>query len=159
MREESTRRNDAIVRLPAEGERLNVLGVLVRVLADSAATGGACVVMELTVPPGEGPPLHRHTLDDECFFITEGTVLFELNGRRVVQGPGGFVRAPRGSIHTFRNAGASPARMVVICTPGGLEGPFREVDALSRDGNPTPETVTEVFARFDLEILGPPLQG
>jgi mannose-6-phosphate isomerase-like protein (cupin superfamily) len=159
MREQSSKPSEAIVLQPGAGERLTVVGEVVRILADAKATNGACTIMELTVPAGDGPPLHRHHLDDEHFYIVEGTILFEMNGKRVVLGPGGFLRAPRGSRHAFRNVGAGPGRIIVVCTPGGIDGPFREVDALSRDREPTPEELTAVFAKFDLDILGPPIQA
>lgn len=147
----------AIVHQPGGGERLNVVGDDIRILVDSKATGGACVIFEDTTPPGMGPPLHRHGRDDEFFFVVEGTALFQVDGQRYTVGAGGFAFVPRGSVHTFMNPGPGLLRTVITCTPGGLEGPFRETHALGVAGNATPETVTAAFKKFDLEIMGPPL--
>jgi mannose-6-phosphate isomerase-like protein (cupin superfamily) len=147
-----------IVHQPGKGETLHVVGETIRILVDSAATGGACLVFENTSPPGSGPPLHRHGRDDEAFFVVEGTVKFSVNGQEAMLGPGGFAFAPRGSIHTFLNVGPGPCRMIITCTPGGLEVPFRECDALARQGRMTPEAVTAAFQKFDLDIMGPPLK-
>ncbi|MCO6437451.1 MAG: cupin domain-containing protein [Phycisphaerae bacterium] len=147
-----------LVLSPDQGEILNVVGDRVRILADSSMTDGRCVVFENTTDPGNGPPLHRHGRDDEHFFVVEGTVKFAIDGREVVLTAGGSVFAPRGSVHTFMNAGTTPSRMIITCCPGGLEGPFREADRLAREGRVTPETLAEAFRKFDLEFVGPPLQ-
>ncbi len=148
----------AMIRQPGQGEFLSVVGETIRILADSAATGGKCVVFENISPAGSGPPLHRHGRDDEAFFVVEGTVKFSVNGTETVLNAGGFAFAPRGSVHTFLNVGPGPCRMIITCTPGGLEVPFRECDALARQGKVTPEAVTAAFKNFDLDIMGPPLK-
>lgn len=145
------------IRRPEEGEVLNVVGDRMRFLVDSDATDGKCCIFELFTDPGVGPPLHRHGRDDEFFHIVEGTVKFVVDGKEVVLGPGASVLAPRGSVHAFRNVGNAPSRMIVMCFPGGLEGPFREVDRLTRDGMATPKAIVLAFKKFDLDILGPPL--
>ncbi|TWT45373.1 Quercetin 2,3-dioxygenase [Phycisphaerae bacterium RAS1] len=142
-----------------EGEILNVVGDRIRILADSKASGGACVVFEEITAPGGGPPLHRHGRDDEWFFVIDGRAKFSVDGRETIVGPGGFVFAPRGCVHTFRNVGDGPSRMIISCVPGGLEGPFREADQLAREGRATPETLAAAFRKFDLEFVGPPLAG
>jgi mannose-6-phosphate isomerase-like protein (cupin superfamily) len=143
---------------PAEGERVGVVGSTVRVLADASVTGGRCFIFEEHTPPGVGPPLHRHGVDDEFFFILEGRYRFVLDGREFLAEPGAFVSAPKGSVDTFVNCGASPGRMLLVTMPAGLEGPFRETQALEKLGPPTPEALAAVFAKFGLGILGPPLR-
>ncbi|HUO06742.1 MAG TPA: cupin domain-containing protein [Phycisphaerae bacterium] len=142
-----------------EGEYLSVVGESIRILLDSNATGGKCVMFENISPVGNGPPLHRHGRDDEYFFVLEGTMKFIVDGRESIVKAGGATFAPRGSVHAFSNIGNAPCRMLVMCTPGGLEGPFREVDRLGRDGSVTMEALVAAFKRFDLEFVGPPLQA
>jgi mannose-6-phosphate isomerase-like protein (cupin superfamily) len=140
------------------GAALSVVGDSIRILADSASTGGACVIFEAVTPPAGGPPLHRHGRDDEHFCILEGKVKFSIDGKEIVLGPGGYAYAPRGSVHTFVNAGPTPSRMIITCTPGGLEAPFRACDCMVREGRQTMEAVVAAFREFDLEIMGPPLK-
>lgn len=142
---------------PATGEVLSVVGEQIRILADGAMTGGKFLVFEESGPPGGGPPLHRHDRDDEFFTILEGTLKFVVEGVTRTVGPGETMFAPKGSVHTFVNVGAARHRMLVFCCPAGLEGPFRECDALEREGRLTPESVTAAFTKFDLHIVGPPL--
>lgn len=142
---------------PNEGQRLSVVGDTVRVLADGAATGGRCFIFELTTPASGGPPLHRHSIDDEYFFVIEGSYKFVIDGREIAASPGSFVHAAKGSLHTFMNAGSAPGRMLIVTSPAGLEAPFRATHEASKSGPPPVPTLVEIFAKFNLSIEGPPL--
>ena len=41
-------------------------------------TGGSMTAYETTAAPGEGPPLHVHTNEDEVLYTLEGTIRFRL---------------------------------------------------------------------------------
>lgn len=142
---------------PDEGERLNVIGDRVRVLTDGRSSGGRLLIFEECSGSGDGPPLHRHSHDDECFYILSGRYKFVCDGREFMAEPGAFVCAPRGSVHTFVSCAADggESRMLIICTPPGLEGPFRECDAAG-PGIGT-EAAIAAFGRFDLSFVGPKL--
>ena len=144
----------ARVLQPGEGEMIRVVTDTVRVLADGAATGGRLFIFEEITEPGHGPPLHRHGVDDEYFFVLEGEFTFVIDGRRVAVSKGAFVTVPKGSQHTFTNSGSTTGRMLIVTTPPGLESPFRETAAMSEL---TPEKLTVAFAKFNLSIEGPPL--
>lgn len=146
----------ARVTPPGAGETLRVITDHVRILADGAATGGRLFIFEESTPPGGGPPLHRHAHDDEYFYILEGTYRFVLDGRTFVAERGAFVAAPKGSLHTFCNAGDAPGRMLIVCAPAGLEDCFRKTARLA--GPPTPEKVSACFegwVRFEGPPIGP----
>ncbi|MDX2016903.1 MAG: cupin domain-containing protein [Planctomycetota bacterium] len=149
----------AMVRAPGEGPTLSVVGETIRVLADSAMTGGACAMIEETGPFGAGPPLHRHTREDEHFYVLEGQYKFTVNGQESMVSAGGYAFAPRGSVHTFVNATPPPgrARLLVVCTPGGLESAFRECDELARRGPVSMDAIVAAFGKIGVEFLGPPL--
>ncbi|HWB20910.1 MAG TPA: cupin domain-containing protein [Phycisphaerales bacterium] len=140
-------------------EILDVVGEEIRVLADSSSTRGQCFIFEDISPPSGGPPLHTHTRDDEFFYILEGSVKFVIDGVESIARAGEFRHAPRGSIHAFMNMGPGKSRMLITCTPAGLETAFREVDALNRAGKMTPETLTAAFKKIELDIVGPPLSA
>lgn len=141
------------------GESLNVVGESIRVLADGRASGGRAFIFEETSPAGMGPPLHRHTHDDEFFYILAGRYRFVCDGKEFIANPGAFVCAPKGSTHTFVscNPDGGVSKMLVICTPPGLEGPFRECTA----GGPSMpmDAILAAFTKFDLEFVGPPLKA
>ena len=99
-------------------------------------TLGAYSFTESIVAPGTGPVPHRHSREDESFYILEGQFEFrigERGERSIVAAPGTFVFAPRGIPHTFRNVGTTPARILVIISPAGLEKFFEERTALQKE--------------------------
>lgn len=148
----------AFTLAPDAGEIITVVGDRLRVLADSTTTGGAVVLFDSRCPPGGGPPLHRHSREDEHFVVLEGTALFQVDGNRFTLGPGGYALVRRGSVHSFSNPGPEPLRMLIVCTPGGIEQPFRKADALGRQhSHPPIEQLKAIFAEHGIEILGPPL--
>ena len=82
---------------------------------------------------------------------------YVLDGETFTRGPGQAVFVPRGREHTFRVVGGAPSRSIVILTPGGFEGFFREM-ALGRFRIPEDmPAVMESAARFQLTFTGPPL--
>ena len=98
-------------------------------------TLGAYSLIEFTVKPGTGPVPHRHSREDEAFYVLDGELEFRLGerGERViVVTAGSFIFAPRGIPHTFKNSGTTPARALVIISPAGLEAFFGERRALQK---------------------------
>lgn len=149
--------------LPAgEGESFNIIGGGVRILVDGESTGGRCCMFEVPVPPGDGPPIHRHLREDEFFYVLEGRFKFSIDGREFVGERGSFACAPRGSLHAFRNLGAATGVLLVTCTPAGLEVPFRAV-RIPEPGSTTPaltpQQVIALFEKHGITFHGPQLAG
>ena len=94
-------------------------------------------VVEVSVPSGwPGPPLHHHAFA-EAFYVLEGALTFQLGDERESsRGPGEFVFAPGGAIHTLANFSGAPARYLLLCTPGGFERRFE-----AEPTGPIPETI------------------
>lgn len=114
-------------------------------------------VLETVSPPNLGPPRHVHHDADETFVVLSGDVEFWLEGETFTRGPGQAVFVPRGKEHTFRIVGGEPSRSIVILTPGGFEGFFREMaEGRFRIPEDMP-AVVESAARFQLTFAGPPL--
>jgi quercetin dioxygenase-like cupin family protein len=125
------------------GETIAVTGDLYRFLATSEETGGAYAIWHATVPPGGGPPPHRHALEMEVFFILKGEMTFYDDGRPVRLGAGGLISLPEGRRHWFRNETGGNAEMLIFVAPGGLERMFRETGIPCPDGIPKPPEEAE----------------
>jgi mannose-6-phosphate isomerase-like protein (cupin superfamily) len=69
-----------------------------------------------TSPERPIAPLHVHHLDDECWYVLEGTLGFRLGDEELEAGVGDAVFVPRGTPHTYWNARAQPARYVLVMT-------------------------------------------
>ena len=132
---------------------LDFLGVEARILSRGEDTNGALGLVDMVEPtPGGMPPLHVHHTHDEGFYVLEGSVTLFMPGREVELGPGEFVFAPRGIPHTYR-VGDEPSRWLVTSTPAGFEQFVAEIGSR---GISDPDELTQVAARYGIEILGPP---
>lgn len=139
-------------------EPLDILGMEVLVKLTNADTNGEAAILHQTVPPMSGPPLHRHTREDEWFYILDGEITAEIDGQRTVLHAGDSAFAPRGTEHAFQNFGDGAAQMLVVLTPGGFYRFFEALSFLNR-GLAAPDLArTEQLANeYGLELLGPPL--
>ena len=107
---------------------------------------------EAIIDPNVGPPLHIHHNLDELLYVLEGEMDFVLEDRRFRTGPGGFVYIPKGSRHSFRNFGTTPARMLGFMTPSGMDGFFEAMQRRPASDLP------DIAQAFGLEIVGPQIE-
>jgi len=91
-------------------------------------TGGRFCVIDMHVPPGGGPPPHRHDFE-ETFILLEGEVEATFRGERMVVRAGDTLNIPANAPHQFHNSSDKPVRMLCICSPAGQEKFFMEVGA------------------------------
>ncbi|WP_020673010.1 quercetin 2,3-dioxygenase [Amycolatopsis nigrescens] len=103
-----------------------------------ADTGGATSMIEITVPPGEGPPPHSHSNEDETVHVLAGRLAFVLGDREIVAGPGDFVFIPRDTVHAVRNVGEEVGRTVTTYVPGGMDEYFARVGSPAEPGEQPP---------------------
>ena len=96
-----------VVRKPAQGRTIAVVGDVYRFLATGEDTGGRYAFWEAIVPPGGGPPPHVHSREEEGFYVLEGEVTFWVGDDRLVATAGTFANMPVGTPHAFKNDGAS----------------------------------------------------
>ena len=123
-----------------------------------ADSGGGFSVLNDLIPPRMGPPLHRHSREDEWFYILEGDFVFEVDGEKMTAGAGCSVFAPRGTAHTFQNISPAPGRMILVSQPAGLDTFFTELAAATKNGGePDMAVILPIFEKYGLEFLGPPL--
>jgi quercetin dioxygenase-like cupin family protein len=76
----------------------------------TAQTGGALLALDVTMPPGGGPPgLHRHAAA-EAYRVLEGELTLYLGDERIPAPAGSVFHVPSGAAHTIRNESDAPAR-------------------------------------------------
>jgi quercetin dioxygenase-like cupin family protein len=138
------------VTRPGKGRSVQVIGDSYRLLAISGDAAGGYMIMEATIPPGAGPPLHVHAREDEGFYVLEGQVEFQADGQTLRAGPGTFLNLPKGSRHRFQNVSDRAARMLILCAPGGIEDFFVEADGQG------PEALVAIAERYGITIFPPP---
>jgi len=89
-------------------------------------TAGRFCVIDMHIPPGGGPPPHRHDFE-ETFILLEGEVEATFRGKKSTVRAGETLHIPANAPHQFHNASANPVRLLCICSPAGQEKFFMEV--------------------------------
>ena len=134
------------------GERLRFGEVTILVRASTDTTGGAFAVFE-EVPPLVDTPLHVHANEDELFYSLEGEHVVEVGDEELRIGPGGVVFAPRGVPHSQRRVVPGEGRLLIMTSPAGFEGFFRELAAAEAAGRLGPDAYAGASERYGITWL------
>ena len=135
-----------------DGEQLVFGEVTIVIRASAEMTGGAFSVVE-EVRPMVDTPLHVHENEDELFYVLEGEHVFQVGQEEFRAGPGGLVFAPRGVPHAQRRVVAGEGRLLVLFSPAGFEGFFRELAAAHEAGTLGPEAYAGASERYRITWL------
>ena len=121
-------KRDATVADP-DGNALPHIGLVgdtyTIVLSGEDTRGRYCLV-DMHVPPGGGPPPHRHDFE-ESFTVLAGEIEVVFRGKTSVVRAGQTVHVPANAPHAFKNAADAPARLLCICSPAGQDEFFEQV--------------------------------
>jgi mannose-6-phosphate isomerase-like protein (cupin superfamily) len=114
--------------------------------------------------PVRGTPPHRHSRENESFYVLEGAIEFQLDERTVTATAGTFLHSPQGQLHRFTNITTTPAKILIWVTPAGFEKFIAEVGKVV-DGQVTPaptlspadlEKILATAPKYGIEIIPPP---
>lgn len=133
----TTARPDTDQNLP----HIGVVGDTYTIVLSGDDTAGRFCLIDMHVPPGGGPPPHRHDFE-ETFTLLEGQLDVTFRGQKSVVRAGETINVPANAPHQFHNSSAKPVRMLCICSPAGQEKFFVEL------GVPLPER-TSTPPKFD----------
>jgi mannose-6-phosphate isomerase-like protein (cupin superfamily) len=137
-------------------ETVDLIGATVTFIPMDPGTPYALVEWDAKVG-AISPPVHVHHKTDEAFYVMSGKFAFLLDGVQTFESPGAHVLVPMGHAHTFWNAGRSPARCLVIVSPPGFEGYFRELAMLLATAESEDDAIqarVRLSARWDIEVAG-----
>jgi quercetin dioxygenase-like cupin family protein len=116
---------------------LGVAGDTYTILLTGEDTGGRYTLIDMFVPPGGGPPPHRHDFE-EMFTILEGEIEFTFRGVKVAARAGETINVPANAPHVFTNASDRPVRLLCMCSPPGQEEFFAQVGVPAASRTTTP---------------------
>ncbi|MBY0526858.1 MAG: cupin domain-containing protein [Gemmataceae bacterium] len=139
-----------IIHGPGGGRSVGVLRSQSLFKVESEQTDGAYAVLEQTIPPHHGPPLHVHRHETEIFYILEGTFEITVGGKKISAPTGAMAVCPRDIPHTFRNVGDTDGRLLLTVIPGRFSNYFIEVDKVE-DGDK--DAIRRLCAKYEVEIL------
>ena len=142
---------------PEKGTHLGVVGDTYTILLDGGQTNGRSCLIDMHVPPGGGPPPHRHDFE-ETFTVLEGEIEATFRDEKATVQTGETLHIPANAPHSFKNASDRPARLLCACSPSGQEEFFREIGVpvegrTTPPPKPTPEEQAALRAKS--EALAP----
>jgi mannose-6-phosphate isomerase-like protein (cupin superfamily) len=138
---------------PDDGERLVFGEITILVRASAQTTDGAYTLFE-EVPPMVDTPLHVHENEDELFHVLEGEHIFQVGEEEFRARPGGLVFAPRGVPHAQRRVVPGEGRLLVLTSPAGFEGFFRELAEAHQAGTLGSDAYARASQRYRITWLG-----
>ena len=100
-------------------------------------------------PPRWIAPKHLHHKDDEAWYVLEGVLRVLVGDKEVEARAGAAVMVPRGTPHTYWNAGTGRLRYLLVMT-ANIYQLIQDIHALKER---TPATLQEVFRKHDSELL------
>jgi quercetin dioxygenase-like cupin family protein len=83
-------------------------------------SGGEWAVVEYHVRPGDEPPIHTHTREDESIYVLEGAITAYVGDEQFEVEAGSYAALPNNVPHGFTVRGEE-ARLVLTLHPAGAE--------------------------------------
>lgn len=117
-----TARPDTDQRLP----HIGIVGDTYTLLLTGDDTAGRYCLLDMHIPPGGGPPPHRHDFE-ETFTLLQGEVEATFRGSTSTVRAGETLHIPANAPHQFRNISGEDVRLLCLCSPAGQEQFFQEV--------------------------------
>jgi quercetin dioxygenase-like cupin family protein len=86
--------------------------------------------------------------------VLEGEHIVQCGDQEFRLGPGGVVFLPRGIPHSQRRVVPGEGRLLVLTSPAGFEGFFRELAEAERTGTLGPDAYAAASKRYGIAWLG-----
>jgi mannose-6-phosphate isomerase-like protein (cupin superfamily) len=149
---------------PGDGDAYWFFDSLMVVRAGDGDGDGGPVVIEATVAPGGGAPLHVHANLDDSFYQESGRLAMRCGDEAFLVEAGGYVALPHGVPHTFRVLGDEPAVMLQVHQDDSFLRFIKEIGrpapALTLPEGPMSvdlDTAFRVAAATGQPVVGPPM--
>ncbi len=105
---------------------LGIAGDTYTVLITGDDTNGRFCLIDMHIPPGGGPPPHRHDFE-ESFIMLDGELELTFRAEKLTATAGTTVNIPSNAPHQFHNSSNQPVRALLLCSPAGQENFFGRV--------------------------------
>ena len=136
-----------------KGVNLNILDVKV---SGKDTDGDLAIFEQTSLSPGRGTPLHVHPLQDEIFYVLEGSYFFKVGDDKFHLSAGESTFLPRNVPHGWTQVSEKGKLTVTLQPAGKLEEFFVTMQAL--DHEPTAAEVAKIFADHEMQVVGPPVK-
>jgi quercetin dioxygenase-like cupin family protein len=131
---------------------IGLVGDTYTILVSGKDTAGRYSLIDMYIPPGGGPPPHRHDFE-EMFSVLEGEIETTFRGKKTVVRAGETINIPANAPHQFQNKTVQPVRLLCLCSPAGQEEFFKEVGVpVATRTTPPPPLDDEAEAAFVTKV-------
>ncbi|GLU50558.1 cupin domain-containing protein [Dyadobacter frigoris] len=136
-----------------KGVNANVLDVKI---SGSDTNGDLAIFEQTSLSQGKGTPLHVHPLQDETFYVIDGSYIFKVGEDRYDLKTGDSIFLPRKVPHAWTQV-SEKGKMLVIFQPAGkIENFFVTMAGL--DHVPAQDEIARIFVENEMQVVGPPLK-
>jgi quercetin dioxygenase-like cupin family protein len=140
--------------LKLKGVNSNIMDVKI---SGKDTNGDLAIFEQTSLSPGRGVSRHIHPLQDEVFYVIEGSYFFEVGGDKHHLTTGDSIFLPRAVPHAWIQA-SEKGKMIVTFQPAGkMEAFFVQLAAL--DHEPGKEEIAKIFEENEMQVVGPPLKA
>lgn len=146
-----SRENGKAYRIPLGPNKVTFL-----ISGDETGERFSLTEFEAAPPPAPAAPVHIHHDADETIYVLNGEFQVTYGDRVIEVHPGATIFVPRGNPHTIANVGTNRGRILVLLTPPGFEGYWKEMSQLmqSSGGSVDPEVALATQAKYHVDMLG-----
>ena len=122
---------------PDAARKIQLYDVHFAYAVGATESDGRLAALVVTIPPKTLIKPHVHTREDEFSFILEGTIGVRQGDATADDVPtGSWLIKPRTIPHAMWNVGETPARVLEIVSPGGIESYFEQIAPILREHGP-----------------------
>lgn len=122
------KKNDSIILKTGQGRKYNCGTMTAIFKADEDETNEKYSISEWWLQPNStGPGAHRHEINDEIFYVLEGTTSFLIGENWIDAEKGTFIRIPAKTMHDFANRTDKNTGILNLFIPGGFERNMPEI--------------------------------
>lgn len=136
---------------------IGLVGDTYTILLAGTNTSGRYCVIDMHIPPGGGPPPHRHDFE-ETFILLGGELEATFRGAKSTIKAGDTVNIPANAPHQFHNASSSAVRLLCVCSPAGQEEFFEAVGVPVKTRTTAPpklDAAAQTELKTKVEALAP----
>jgi quercetin dioxygenase-like cupin family protein len=136
---------------------IGLVGDTYTILLSGKETAGRFCLIDMHIPPGGGPPPHRHDFE-ETFILLDGEIEATFRGAQSTAKAGQTIHIPANAPHQFHNSSDKPVRLLCICSPAGQEEFFAQVGvpvATRTTPPPKPDPAAQAAFKAKAEALAP----
>jgi quercetin dioxygenase-like cupin family protein len=151
--DDNLQRNLTVAK-PETLPHIGIVGDTYTILITGEDTAGRFCLIDMHIPPGGGPPPHRHDFE-ETFVMLEGALDATFRGKKQVVRAGETINIPANAPHQFHNSSTGPVRLLCTCSPAGQEKFFLEVGVpVAGRTTPPPKLDKAAQAAFIAKVEG-----